>query len=245
MTSIVAKANGSLVKLAPATELATADIDDLQATRPVHRCWIALQGNVREQTLLVGDTVDRAKVSSATRSAISMSADGTWHRFLPSNDADEPDHDNRDGKLNLAHKPLAWMIDPVSSIRAAGLTKSFANQNSLDALGGANGFLTCDHPSLPDHVSALATIGCVQWIGSADDRKLRRELRSHNWFPQTIKCRATGHDPAELFRRYRQCGDIPVTLWIGRIGRKVYAVLTDSQCPPQCDGEGESKHEQR
>ncbi|KAA1261644.1 hypothetical protein LF1_41990 [Rubripirellula obstinata] len=210
---IIDQSDSAIVKLAPATEL-----DWQPSDRPSHRCWIALQGTVREQALLVGDSVKMAGLVDQQKSAFRMAADGSWHRFAPKNAIDN--------QVAANDHPGTWLIDPVSSVRAAGLTESFAATHSLGTLGGLSGFLTSSDDDLPDEVSAMATTGRIVWTGSANDRKLRRELRSHGWFPETVKCRGADRDPAEVFRRYRDCGDVPVTLWLGRIGKKVYAAIS-------------------
>ena len=213
VTQLIDRSTSAIVKLAPATEL-----DWHPADRQTHRCWITLQGTVREQSLLVGDAVDQAGVTNQAQSAVRIAADGTWCRFAPTALMDQ--------SLQSNDRVQAWLIDPVSSIRAAGLTETFATEHSLTALGGASGFLTCSADELPDEVHAMATTGKVVWTGSAEDRKLRRELRTHGWFPETIKCRNVDRDPAAMFKKCRDCGDEPVTLWVGRSGKKVYAAIT-------------------
>jgi hypothetical protein len=36
-------------------------------------------------------------------------------------------------------------------------------------------------------------------------------------------------DPAQLYKRYRACGEQPVTLWIGRDRSGVFAAITASK----------------
>lgn len=220
VVSLIGQSDSSIVKLAPATEL-----DWQPLSQPIHRCWIALQGTVREQSLLVGDSVAMAGLVDNQKSAYRVAADGTWHRFTSTEKI--CDH------AVAEEHPRTWLIDPVSSIRAAGLTENFAVNHSLGTLGGPSGFLTSTADELPDEVQAMATTGRLIWNGPANDRKLRRELRSHGWFPETVKCRGVDRDPAEVFRRYRDCGEEPVTLWLGRIGKKVYAAisLSNDQVP--------------
>ncbi len=227
VATLTQHAASAIIKLAPATPLEACELKVIAQDRPMHRCWISLQGSVREQTILLGDVLAAANVSGHDRSAISMAADGTWHRYLP---AHSPAADGEELKPTprVATRPQPWLIDPTSAIRAAGLTESFAAEHSLSTLGGPAGFLTSDQQDLNPEIQMMANIGRVLWIGSPQDRKLRRQFRQEGWFPQTIKCRSTGHDPAEMFRRYRDCGDQPVTLWLGRIGKKVYAAVTDS-----------------
>lgn len=215
VTMLLDRAQSGIVKLAPATQL-----DWTPADLPTHRVWIALQGTVREQSLLVGHAVHTAGLPPGLRSAYRLSADGSWHRFVSATVDDV--------RLDTESSPKQWLIDPVSSIRAAGLTKAFALVHSLALVGDASGFLTASDDCLPDDVTNMASIGRIVWTGSASDRKLRRELRARGWFPETIKCRGVEQDPAVLFRRYRDCGDTPVTLWMGRAGKKVYAAVSES-----------------
>ena len=66
----------------------------------------------------------------------------------------------------------------------------------------------------------------VIWSGSCDDRKLRRELRQRDFHPAVIKVRGTDHNPEQLTRKYRKCGEQPVCLWIGRGKDRVVAAIT-------------------
>ena len=217
VASVIEAQPAVIVKLAPATQLAEAE-----QAEGSHRCWISLSGSVREQTLITGDAIELTGFRPASCSAISMSADGNWHRF-------EPRHllTNDECRFEITGKPGRWMIDPDAAVRAALLTASFAADHRLSVLGQLSGFLTSDESELPIEVQQMAITGRVHWIGSADDRKLRRELRARDWFPQTIKCRGVSLDPAQLFRRYRDCGSTAVTLWIGKHGKRVYAAITD------------------
>ena len=130
--------------------------------------------------------------------------------------------------MNASEKPLSVLIDPDPSIRAAGLTEAFAHQHGFKLLGPPSGFLTCEDAKLITPTTAtMAVMGHVIWSGACDDRKLRREFRSRGFFPETVKVRGTDHDPAALARRYRKCGEHPVTLWIGRASDRVVAAITN------------------
>ncbi len=119
------------------------------------------------------------------------------------------------------------LVDPDAAIRAAGLTETFARMHACKILGSPSGFLTCDDSALiTPSISPMVVTGTVIWSGSCDDRKLRKELRSRGVYPAIIKVRGTDHDPAMLAKRYRKCGDEPVTLWIGRTGSGVFAAIT-------------------
>ena len=203
-------AETALVKLAPAADL------DPDPVNSAHRCWISLQRTVREQTLLTGLAIDRAGLKPNERSAAVVRADGTTAWYRTRSCSDEP--------LGTANVPLKVLIDPDPAIRAAGLTESFARDHELRLLHRASGFLTGDE--FTSELNLLATVGEVFWTGACDDRKLRRELRAHDVYPQTIKVRGTDHDPAVLVKRYRDCGQTPVTLWIGRAGRRMFAAMT-------------------
>ncbi len=210
---IVSTAGAAIIKLAPAAQFGA---DDLPAC---HRCWIALQGTVREQSVLFGKAIDRAGVSAGDRSALSIDADGfpSWYR---------PSNQLRSSPVSIANQPRAYLVDPHAAVRAAGLTESFAIDHGLSLLGRAAGFLTSD--DMPSQVANMASTGRVIWSGACDDRKLRRQLRTLNAYPATVKVRQTDHDPAVLTKHYRKCGDNPVTLWIGRTESRVFAALTAS-----------------
>jgi hypothetical protein len=187
-----------------------------------HRCWIALSGSVREQSLLWGSVIDRAGRVRGQRSAVVMRADESFCWFAPEEGIESAT------PRGCTQTPLV-LVDPSPAIRAAGLTEAFANQFELGLLSGPSGFLAAENDSALSHSSleSLGVIGTVRWWGSCDDRKLRKAFRAMGVFPQTIKVRGTDHDPALLVKRYRQCGDQPVTLWIGRHGSRVFAAITD------------------
>jgi len=205
---IVSSADAAVIKLAPAARIA-----DLE----YHRCWISLQGTVREQSLLMGQTIDRAALANSPRSAAMITGAGNVTWYHPANDLHEP-------TIEPVTEPPRFLIDPDAAIRAAGLTETFAAEFSLRLLGEPSGLLGAD--SVSPAVSQRAVNGEVLWWGTADDRKLRRELQARNVFPQTMKVRGTDHDPNVLTKRYRRCGDNPVTLWIGRWRQRVFAAMT-------------------
>lgn len=206
---IVSTSAAAIVKLAPAADV---NIDQLP---PSHRCWISLQGRVREQSILCGQTMDRAGVKPGSRSALSLAGDGSASWYRPKTDAPE---------IDTASEPQKFLIDPDAAIRAAELTESFAADHGLSLLHLPSGFLTVQQ--LDPSVSTMAITGEVIWSGVCDDRKLRRQFRTMNVFPQTIKVRGTDHDPNVLTKRYRKCGESPITLWIGRAGKRVFAAMT-------------------
>jgi hypothetical protein len=215
LLQIIADSDCAVVKLAPATRIADT------GPGAAHRCWISLQRSVREQSWLLGEAIERAGVESGSRSAVSLDATGAASWFAPSRD------EISSGSGDTVVKPQSMLIDPDPSIRAAGLSETFARQHGFQHLGSPSGFLTCENidRARPQRV-AMAVIGNVVWTGACDDRKLRRELRLRGFYPETVKVRGTDHDPAKLVKRYRACGEQPITLWIGRAGDRVYAAFT-------------------
>lgn len=216
--AIVRSTDSAIVKLAPAADVPTESI------AAPHRVWISLAGSVREQTLVCGQAIERVTSDCTgavveSHHAFRLAADGTHRCFTASRH--EIDHGPG---VDAASAPRSWMVDPDAAVRAAGLTESLARRHGLAMLHGPTGFLTGDG----DHraIGEMAVVGRVLWHGPADDRKLRRQLRSMNWRVETIKVRGSDHDPAKLTRRYRDLGDQPVTLWIGRCDGKVFAAIT-------------------
>jgi SAM-dependent methyltransferase len=220
VSEIVKNLDSAIVKLAPAAQLGAGQLDT-GGFGETHRCWISLAGSVREQSLLCGKSIELAGVEPGLKSAVALSSDGSAAWFAPR--PDELDSASKE----IASRPLSMLIDPDASVRAAGLTEAFARHHGLRLLGKASGFLTCDDGAvLTTAAKQMAVTGTVIWSGSCDDRKLRRELRSRDTYPRVIKVRGTDHDPAALAKRYRKCGDQPVTLWIGRTSDRVFAAIT-------------------
>lgn len=211
VSRIIDSCDAAIIKLAPA-----ADLED-QSER--HRIWISLSGSVREQTLLAGAAIERASrcfggaLKEAERTAVLVGGDGqaTFYSGQAYGESGE-----------RSDKPLEYMVDPDPAIRAAGLTESFAGRYECQMIGGPSGFLTGDRDISPE----LAVCERVIWSGSCDDRKLRKTMRSMDCFPWRVKTRGVAQDPNLLEKRYRDCGEKPVTLWIGKTTRRQYAALT-------------------
>ena len=211
----------TVVKLAPATKLDSSDALSGLLGKPVHRCWISLSGSVREQTLLVGQVGDQLAPEGSDRSAIVIRADGQTTMFHGSSTERETAE-----STSSVDRVGEWLIDPDAAIRAAGLTESFCNRFSLSCLGSPAGFQTTEESQVDPELKSQSVAKPVLWSGPADDRKLRKTLREHNWSVQTIKCRGTDHQPEKLVRQYQRLGDDPVILWIGRAGKRVFAAIT-------------------
>ncbi|WP_182864848.1 hypothetical protein [Stieleria mannarensis] len=208
---VLDRCQAGIVKLAPA-----AEIEDRSQR---HRVWISLDGSVREQTLLTASAIDRAgaslgqRLAESARSAVVLGKDGNV--AVHSNE-------RIDQTVARHDKPLAYLADPDAAIRAAGLTESFADRHGYAAIGGPSGFLTGETEITGD----LAICEPVIWSGACDDRKLRKTLRSMNCYPWRVKTRGVSQNPNVLEKRYRPCGERPVTLWIGKGIRRQFAALT-------------------
>ncbi|MEL6107229.1 MAG: class I SAM-dependent methyltransferase [Planctomycetota bacterium] len=202
---------GVAVKLAPVAEVADR--------KGQLRVWISLAGSVREQTLLTG-AVDR-------RARETLSIDPASHRgaIVLGNDAEVTMFSaNVEENCEQSQTPSEYLIDPDAAIRAAGLTTSFANRFGLASIGNPSGFLT-GNEAVP---MGLGISERVLWHGSCDDRKLRKVLRGLNVFPTRVKTRGVAHDANQLQLRYRDCGETPVSLWIGRTSKRFYAAVTST-----------------
>ncbi len=230
VTRVVNKSSAAIVKLAPA-----ADVDCSTLDGPSHRTWISLRGSVREQSLLAGDALARAELPEDSRSAIAIRSDGSTQRFsVESQFAVER-------RAMIASEPGDWMIDPDPAIRAAGLTDAFANTNGLRVIGSPSGFLTTASgigglgAAGVNAVSlGMAIVGRVEWSGSCDERRLKKEMRARSVYPAVVKVRGVDRDPIKVIRTFRDCGDRPVTLWLGSIGKKVYAAWTTARDSEPC-----------
>jgi hypothetical protein len=211
LEKMIEKTKAAVVKLAPAARIRPP-------RAPSHRCWISLGGRVREQSLICGEAVQRGDFQPGSVSAMKVRADGSFARFAPAVASDVSVRDQA--------QPVEYLIDPDAAVRAAGLTEAFAAYFGLHTIGGPSGFLTGE-VAHREELSDLAIVRRVLWSGSADDRKLRSELRRRNAAATVIKVRGTHHDPAQLARRYRKCGHQRVTLWLGRSRERCYAALTE------------------
>ncbi len=203
---------GSVVKLAPA-----ADVDLTIVNQPTHRSWISLRGSVREQTLIVGETIATSGAVSGSRRAIAIDSYGSARNF---------ESTEFHQSATTTAQPGAWMIDLDPAIRAAGLTDAYAIQNQLQLIGTASGFLTSD--ALTQELT-MALAEQIEWVGPPDMKRIKKEMRAHNVYPAIVKARSVDSEPGEIQRLLKNCGARPVTLWLGRVGKKVYATWTSRQ----------------
>ncbi|MCC9602357.1 class I SAM-dependent methyltransferase [Stieleria sp. JC731] len=224
------QSTAALVKIAPAS------IVDEHPER--HRAWISLNGSVREQTILSGEAISLAEKTLAAKLLAAKSPDqkspaalikpGGRSAISLRSDSISVFHITADifqtATAEVVQTPKSFIIDPDAAIRAATLTESFAQQHDLSMLGGPTGFLTSD----TDLENPAVISKQVLWTGSSDDRKLRKTLRQMNSFPQRVKTRSSSSDANALERRYRTCGEHPITLWIGKAGRRQYAVISEA-----------------
>lgn len=221
--NLIRAATGAVVKIAPATKVPDSPIPESE----FHRAWFEIGGSVREQDLLWGEVCDRAGFRQGERSATVIRADGSRATFQA-----EVTSASLDGEvMDMKQLEGCILVDPRSVVRAAGLTESFAAKFGCHLLAGPSGFLCYLNNSsgMPEEMEELAAVGSVLWIGPCDDRKLRKELRARDFYPETIKVRGSDHDPVQMIKRYRECGQRPIRLWIGRLGRRVFAAMTKTQ----------------
>ncbi|MFG0266232.1 MAG: class I SAM-dependent methyltransferase [Rhodopirellula sp. JB055] len=233
--ALLNQVNGGLVKMAPATTL------DSSLSDACHLMWISSGGSVREQTAIWGSlptppTTSQGAASwqAGGRTAVVLKHDAAQCYSAESGDSADP--------ASVASAAQSWMIDPDGAIRAAGLTDHFARSHEAQTLGGPSGFLTADWnepedaPSSPQHACQhLAMVAPIRDRLSCDDRALRRYFRKANAYPEIIKARSVDIDPGKLGKKLRECGETPLALWIGRNGKKTYAVVTElpKQLPAQ------------
>ncbi|MCM2374463.1 class I SAM-dependent methyltransferase [Aporhodopirellula aestuarii] len=218
VTELAKLTRGGLIKLAPATQLSDDQTADL------HRTWISASGSVREQTAIYGELFDNPwmlehGLRPGQRSAIAL-RNRIPHVFAaPAEDTSVP---NSSG-AGIGE----WIIDPDASIRAAGLTTSFAREIGGRVVGSASGFLTCDSLEQMSDWGSMAMAARVIEVVGCDDRKLRRCFRTRKAHPELIKVRGSDLDPTQLGRRMKSCGDTPLGLWIGRDGKRTFAAITE------------------
>ncbi|MEM9365938.1 MAG: methyltransferase domain-containing protein [Planctomycetota bacterium] len=212
---------GGVIKLAPATNL------DIDTNMNLHRSWISLGNQVREQDVVFGTCLENPSwhgtdLAANSRSAMMKRTRGSeWSLFSV--------RITSESIIALKEQPQAWLIDPDRAIRAAGLTIAFANEYDLQCVGGPAGYLTTDNAKAARKVQPYATVVAVIATLATDNRKLRRHFRSNRLIPQRIKVRGGSHSPDQLHKQLKPKLDgssntpewdgTPVELWIGRTGR--------------------------
>ncbi|MEO9593336.1 class I SAM-dependent methyltransferase, partial [Rhodopirellula bahusiensis] len=225
--ALLGQTEGGLVKMAPATTL------DASIAENCHLMWISSGGSVREQTAIWGNLPTPPSIQNngnawqaGGRTAVVLKHETVQCFSTRSDDWTTP--------ATATSSAEGWMIDPDGAIRAAGLTDHFAHCHEAKTLGGPSGFLTADwheidsQPSQPNvAIQHLAMIAKTRDRMSCDDRALRRYFRKAKAYPEIVKVRGVDIDPAKLGKKLRECGETPLALWIGRNGKKTYAVVTD------------------
>ncbi|KLU05824.1 hypothetical protein RISK_002456 [Rhodopirellula islandica] len=223
---------GGLVKMAPATTLESS------IAEACHLMWISSGGSVREQTAIWGTlptppaaSMDGATWKTGGRTAVVLKHDTVHCYSAALGDWTVP--------ASVVSSAESWMIDPDGAIRAAGLTDHFARSHQAQTLGGPSGFLTAAWTAMEGESSNpqttcqhLAVVAPIRDRLSCDDRALRRYFRKAKAYPEVIKVRGVDIDPAKLGKKLRECGETPLALWIGRNGKKTYAVVTELPTPP-------------
>jgi len=211
--SVIASSPSSIVKLAPAAVL--NEVDSVNT----HRQWISLKGSVREQTLLVGDCIDKAELRRGHRSAVRLMRDGTRQVF------ESTDCTGDREVVRTIDSPLRYIVDFDPAVRASGLSVAFGTQNGLSCLGEPSGFFASDEP--PDNRLLMQCFE-VTWGGPADIKQIRKQLAQNSARLHSIKVRNTDHDPAALMRSLNaktSNSHDRLTLLIGRTRKGAYAVL--------------------
>lgn len=225
---LVERRRASLVKLAPAAELA-GEAAGRPLTQRHHRQWISLDLSVREQALLCGEAIEAADVAAGGRSAVRLLRDGTLQRFaIGPREVARLETDEI--RCETTERPPAYLFDFDPAVRGGGLSTALAEARGLAALGTAAGFFGSS--SLPQDRSLLQAFQTL-WSGPADRKLLQRELRKNGWNLQSVKVRGSDHDPAQLQRALQPhkrrsdtaANSAAVTLLIGRHAGGVYAVL--------------------
>ncbi|MEM6689630.1 MAG: hypothetical protein AAF664_09400 [Planctomycetota bacterium] len=204
----IERSQGSIVKLAPGTHVDVSMRDGIHA-------WISLAGEVREHAWMVGQLRHSFNES---RAAVMLNREAEAISFC----ADMIE------ETDTIDTPCRFLIDPDAAIRASGLTVAFASHHHLKVLHSPAGFLTADE--IPADVLNMSIIGEVVWQGSADLRRLKRELRLRHAHVESIKDRTGIPDAARRLKLPSKKQEIPLTLWLARKTNShgIYAALTKS-----------------
>lgn len=223
----------AIVKLAPAAQLdrepESAAVGRMLSSS--HRQWISLDGSVREQALLVGACVSSAGMVVGGRSAVRVWPDGRRDCFAI--DADQAARlSELDQSLETRTEVPAFLIDIDPAIRAAGLSSSIALARQWASLGGPSGFFCSD--ALPADRS-LAQVFETIWSGPADVKRIKRHVRDHQLWVESVKVRGMDQDPQAWTGALRS--ELPrdrsakTILFLGRSSsNQSYAAL--AQLPP-------------
>ena len=239
VSRLLDRSAAAIVKLAPAAKL---DEDELgqRLCRQRHRQWISLDGSVREQALLGGDTLAIAGVPVGGRSAIRLLRSAAAQSFAI-DAGDVARLDEIDASLPVLDSPPGVVCDVDPAVRAAGLTAALASARGLAALGGPAGFLGSD--SRPKNIDLLQCFEVV-WFGPCDFKRVRRAIDERSLELTSVKVRGVDQDPGKWLKRLRSVKRRPrpagpdrgapkiaavvaaeVSLLIGRTTNGVYAAI--------------------
>lgn len=205
LESLLTRSRGGMIKLAPASEVASPWNEN------TCRLWIGDRRQCRQQLLVWG----LENFPTGTHCAADISHDTPESVF-----AGDPRIDS-----SATTEPEAYLFDFQPSIRAANLTGALADHLNIKSLGDVTGYLTgstaINHP-LVDSYRIIESIG---W----DEKKVKRLLRSKDIGKLTVKKRGCKQlDPNRLQNSLSSdTGSNHAVLLLAEIGRKQMAILAE------------------
>ncbi|WP_395307304.1 class I SAM-dependent methyltransferase [Mycobacterium sp. AMU20-3851] len=119
-----------------------------------------------------------------------------------------------------------WIVDPDGAVVRAGLVRQYATRYGLWQLDPDIAYLSGDE--LPDGVRGFEVLGEIGF----DEKRLRRELATHDAGALEILVRGVDVDPDALRRRLKPRGSQALSVVITRIGTGTAARAVAFICRP-------------
>lgn len=221
--SMVKRATGAIVKLAPASMIEPQIESELQSELGLTRCWLGNLGECRQQLLITGELL---KGLSAQWSP-SMTGSMTGSTSSRSAVLCEPDQSPSviSGAMQETcsgeYAPRRFIYDCHSVLYASQLQSAWAESVGALPLGTSQGYFTSDNEIESVWAQRFEVVDVLPW----DQRRVKRWLREHQIGEVEVKKRLLQLDANECQRQLRGAGEAKITLLITRLGDRVRAIV--------------------
>ncbi len=197
--TIMAQADGGLLKLGPASDFAKYFGGDEYEIE-----LVSLDGECKEAIVWFGEAV------SCRRRATCLPSGATW-----------TDRDSPVGSRCQVSGLQAFVHDPDPALSRSGLLSGFATAHGLSRLDETVDYLTSDSAPETPFLTSFEVVEHVPF----DLKQTRTMLSRHDAMAREIKVRGVDVTPEVLRVRLRGSGTRPATLIVSRVGGRARVIL--------------------
>lgn len=216
---------GSLIKLAPTTEMTERSEDQINANAT--RVWIGNMGECRQQWAVLGAARERCSELFGCEPDARIAVLGEpwggvafdFAKHVQSFAAKSPIHHRviPTAKVEAGN----YVFDLHSVLHASELQTAWAAKYELRALTDGGGYYVGADPVHTSWAHTFEVLDVVAW----DDRKVRKTLRNLGAGRVEVKNRLLRLDANAYQRRYSTPDGQPITLLVTKMGDRVRAIV--------------------